>query len=81
VHAALEVDSMMSLLVYTDDCRFDADDVAVAEALAGNLSVVMAAEKQIGQLGLALHNRTLEWMRRSPHPSGHMRPTPRGTDV
>lgn len=72
VHAELGVDSMMSLLVYTDehsfgalslycesDHRFDADDVAVAQALAGHLSVVMAAEKQIDQLGLALHNRTI----------------------
>ena len=62
----------MSLLVYTDEhsfgalslycgtgCRFDADDVAVAQALAGHLSVVMAAEKQIDQLGLALHNRNI----------------------
>ena len=51
------VDSMMSLLVYTDEhsfgalslyCgtggRFEADDVAVAQALAGHVSVVMAAE-------------------------------------
>jgi AmiR/NasT family two-component response regulator len=63
---------MMSLLVYTDEhsfgapslycrdgCRFDADDVAVAQALAGHLSVVMAAEKQIDHLGLALHNRNV----------------------
>lgn len=72
VHAELGVGSMMSLLVYTDQhsfgalslyCgsggRFDADDVAVAQALAGHLSVVMAAEKQIDQLGLALHNRNI----------------------
>ncbi len=72
VHAELGVDSMMSLLVYTDEhsfgalslycqdgCRFDADDVAVAQALAGHLSVIMAAEKQIDQLGLALHNRNI----------------------
>jgi GAF domain-containing protein len=72
VHAELGVDSMMSLLIYNDeqsfgalslyceaDCRFDADDVAVAQALAGHLSVAMAAEKQIDQLGLALHNRTI----------------------
>ncbi len=63
---------MMSLLVYTDrqsfgalslycgsGCRFDADDVAAAQALAGHLFVVMAAEKQIDQLGLALHNRNI----------------------
>jgi GAF domain-containing protein len=72
VHADLAVDSMMSLLVYTDEqsfgalslycqdgCRFDADDVAVAQALAGQLSVIMAAERQIDQLGLGLHNRNV----------------------
>lgn len=71
VHAELGVDSMMSLLVYTDahsfgalslyceDGRFEADDVAVAQALAGHLSVLMAAERQIDQLGLALHNRNI----------------------
>ena len=72
VHAELGVDSMMSLLVYTDEhsfgalslyCedggRFDADDVAVGQALAGHLSVVMAAERQIDQLGLGLHNRNI----------------------
>jgi GAF domain-containing protein len=72
VHAELGVGSMMSLLIYTDahsfgalslycgdGCRFDADDVAVAQALAGHLSVAMAAERQIDQLGLALHNRNL----------------------
>ncbi len=72
VHAELRVDSMMSLLIYSDDRsfgalslyaeqghRFDADDVAVAQALAGHLSVVMAAEREIDQLGLALHNRNI----------------------
>lgn len=72
VHAELRVDSMMSLLVYNDarsfgalslyaeqGHRFDADDVAVAQALAGHLSVVIAAEREIDQLGLALHNRTI----------------------
>jgi GAF domain-containing protein len=72
VHEELRVDSMMSLLVYSDarsfgalslyaqnGHRFDADDVAVAQALAGHLSVVMAAEREIDQLGLALHNRTI----------------------
>lgn len=72
VHAELGVDSMMSLLVYSDarsfgalslyaeqGHRFDADDVAVGQALAGQLSVVMAAEREIDQLGLALHNRTI----------------------
>jgi GAF domain-containing protein len=72
VHTELGVDSMMSLLIYIDEhsfgalslygdagSRFDADDVAVAQALAGHLSVAMSAEKQIDQLGLALHNRTI----------------------
>jgi len=72
VHTELRVDSMMSLLLYSggrsmgalslyckDGCRFDADDVAVGQALAGQLSVVMAAERQIDQLGLGLHNRTV----------------------
>ena len=72
VHDELRVDSMMSLLIYSDDRsfgalslyaeqghRFDADDVAVAQALAGHLSVVMAAEREIDQLGLALHNRNI----------------------
>lgn len=72
VNEQLGVDSMMSLLVYTDeqsfgalslyceaDDRFDADDVAVGQALAGHLSVIMAAERQIDQLGLGLHNRNI----------------------
>lgn len=72
VRAELGVDSMMSLLVYTDEhsfgalslycqdgCRFDADDIAVAQALAGQLSVTMAAERQIDELGLGLHNRNV----------------------
>jgi GAF domain-containing protein len=72
VHAELGVDSMMSLLLYTDEqsfgalslycedgCRFDADDVAVAQALAGQLSVTMAAERHIDQLGMGLHNRNV----------------------
>lgn len=70
VHAELGVDSMMSLLVYTDRVsfgalslyardgqRFDADDVAVGQALAAQLAVSMAAERQIDQLGLGMHNR------------------------
>jgi GAF domain-containing protein len=72
VHDELGVESMMSLLVYTDKQsfgalslyagrghRFDADDVAVAQALAGHLAVIMTAEREIDQLGLALHNRTI----------------------
>lgn len=70
VHAELGVDSMMSLLVYTDRVsfgalslyaregkRFDADDVAVGQAVAAQLAVIMAAERKIDQLGLGMHNR------------------------
>lgn len=70
VHAELGVGSMMSLLVYTDEHsygalslyarygrRFDADDVAVGQALAAQLAVSMTTERHIDQLGLALHNR------------------------
>ena len=72
VHEELGVGSMMSVLVYTDTQsygalslygrsghRFDSDDVAVAQALAGDLAVIMSAGREIDQLGLALHNRTL----------------------
>jgi GAF domain-containing protein len=72
VHEELGVDSMMSLLLFSDGhsfgalslycgagCRFDADDVAVAQALAGHLSVALASEQQIDELGLALHNRNV----------------------
>ena len=72
VHEELGVGSMMSVLVYTDTQsygalslygragrRFDSDDVAVAQALAGHLAVIMSAGREIDQLGLALHNRTL----------------------
>ena len=71
-HAELGVGSMMSLLVYTDatsyGClslyadrgrRFDVDDLAVGQALAGHLAVVMTAERQIDQLESALLNRLL----------------------
>jgi len=66
------VGSMMSLLVYTDrhsygalslyaqrGNTFDADDVAVGQALAGHLAVIMTSGRDIDQLGLALHNRTI----------------------
>ena len=72
VHDELEVGSMMSLLVYNDRQsfgalslyaergeHFDADDVAVGQALAGQLAVTIAAEREIDQLGLAMHNRLL----------------------
>lgn len=68
--ADLDVGSMMSLLVYTDDqsygClslytdrgeRFDADDVAVGETLAAHLALTLAAGRQIHGLGLALNSR------------------------
>ena len=70
VHAELGVDSMMSLLVYTDRAsfgalslyardgkRFDVDDVAVGQALAAQLALAIAAERKIDQLGLGMHNR------------------------
>jgi GAF domain-containing protein len=63
---------MMSLLVYTGrrsygalsvyaDRRraFDEDDVAVMQALAAHLAVIIAAGRQIDQLGVAMHNRTI----------------------
>jgi GAF domain-containing protein len=72
VHRELRVRSMMSLLVFTDTHafgalslyaheghRFDADDLAMGQALADQLSVVMAAEREIDQLGLALRSRTV----------------------
>jgi hypothetical protein len=71
-HSELGVASMMSLLVYTDrqsfgalslyardGHRFDADDVAVGQALAGHLAVIMTAGREIDQLGLAMLNRTV----------------------
>lgn len=70
VSRELGVGSMMSLLVYTtrhsygalslyarEGHRFDADDVAVGQALASHLAVVMSAEREIDQLGLALGSR------------------------
>ncbi len=71
VRTELAVQSMMSMLVYTDSRSFgalslyagqgqsfDADDVAVGRALAGHLAVVMTAEREIAQLGTALDART-----------------------
>jgi GAF domain-containing protein len=72
VNADLGVHSMLSLLIYTDSesygalslyaskgrC-FDADDVAIAQGLAGHLAVIMAAGREIDQLGAAMHNRTI----------------------
>ena len=70
VHAELGVASMMSVLVYRDESsygclsfyadhgtKFDADDVAVAEAIATHLAVVMTSSREIDQLGMALRNR------------------------
>jgi ANTAR domain/GAF domain len=72
VNADLGVYSMMSLLVYTDRESygalslyasaahgFDADDVAIGQGLAGHLAVIMAAGREIGQLGTAMHSRTI----------------------
>jgi GAF domain-containing protein len=69
VHHEFGASSMMSLLVYTDkdSCgalslyavggRFDVDDVAVAQALAGHLALSMSAEREIDQLGMAIISR------------------------
>ena len=69
VHHEFGASSMMSLLVYTDDDsygalslyavggRFDVDDVAVAQALAGHLALSMSAEREIDQLGMAIVSR------------------------
>lgn len=72
VSADLHVRSMISLLVYTDRVSygalslysrsrdgFDADDLAVGQAVAGHLSVIMSAGREIDQLGMALQNRTM----------------------
>ena len=71
VREDLGVGSMMSLLIYTHPNsfgalslyarvgrRFDADDLAVGQALAAHLSVIVSAERQIDQLGVAMDNRT-----------------------
>ncbi|GAA5122090.1 GAF and ANTAR domain-containing protein [Alloalcanivorax gelatiniphagus] len=70
VHDELGVGSLLSLLIYTDRASFgelslyapqgqsfDLDDVAVGQALAAQLAVVMTAERQIDELGIALHSR------------------------
>lgn len=70
VHHELGVSSMMSLLIYANDNsygalslyaahgqRFNVDDVAVAQALAGHLALSMSAEREIDQLGMAIISR------------------------
>jgi hypothetical protein len=72
VREDLGVGSMMSLLIYTEPrsfgalslyaregARFDADDLAVGQALAAHLSVIVSARRQIDQLGVAIDNRTV----------------------
>jgi len=72
VRHELGVSSVMSLLVYTNDHsfgalslyarrgkRFDEDDVTVGQSIAGHLAVIMAAERKIDQLELALHTRII----------------------
>lgn len=72
VNAELGVGSMMSLLIYTDQRsfgalslyardgqEFDADDVAVGQAIAAQLALTITAERQIDGLGLAMHHRIL----------------------
>jgi GAF domain-containing protein len=72
VHRELGVGSMMSLLVYREKQRsfgalslyaeqghrFEGDDWAIGQALAGHISVILTAERQIDQLGIAVHTRT-----------------------
>jgi GAF domain-containing protein len=72
VHRDLGVGSMMSLLVYTEKQhsygalslyahvgqRFGANDWAIGQALAGHISVILSAGKEIDQLGVAVHTRT-----------------------
>lgn len=70
VRDELDVGSMMSLLLFTDQTsygalnlytrrgtHFDADDLAIGQALAAHISVIVAAERQIDHLGLAMRNR------------------------
>lgn len=70
VHHEFGARSMMSLLVFTGEDtygalslyavgsqRFDVDDVAVAQALAGHLALSMSAEREIDQLGMAIISR------------------------
>lgn len=71
VHDELEVGSLISVLVYTDThsygalslyahrgVRFDADSVAIAQTLAGQLAMVMTSGREVDQLGRALRSRT-----------------------
>lgn len=70
VHADLGVASMMSVLMFTDHRSFgaltlyahaghgfDADDVAVAQALASVVATSLTAEREIEHLNLGMHNR------------------------
>lgn len=72
VHADLGVGSMMSLLMFTDrrsfgalslytgsGSRFDADDVAVGQALASVVAISLTAEREIDHLNLGMHNRLI----------------------
>jgi GAF domain-containing protein len=71
-HAELGLGSSMSLLVFTAResygtlslyservGAFGADDLAVAQALAGHLAVSLAASREIDGLGMALASRTV----------------------
>lgn len=70
VHERLGVSAMMSILVHTSERfygalsiyagggrRFDADDLAIAEGLAAHLAAIMAAGREVDQLGTALVSR------------------------
>lgn len=72
VRHELGAGSMVSLLLYTTKGSygalslygdrpqaFDADDLAVAQVLAGHLAVLMAAGREIDQRGVAIASRTI----------------------
>ena len=63
---------MMSVLVYTDQDsygalslyasrgrRFDVEDVAIAQGLAGHLAMIMASGREIHHLGTAMLHRNV----------------------
>lgn len=78
VHEELKVGSRISVLAYTDTksygasslyaasgVRFDADDVAITQTLAGHLAMVMTSERENDQLVRAVHGRTVIGQRRA----------------
>jgi GAF domain-containing protein len=70
VHDDLGVGSMMSLLMFTNRLsfgalslyarsghQFDADDLAMGQALASVVAVILTAEREIDHLNLGMYNR------------------------